>query len=469
MQHICRLIIIVILFSLPFTNSNLLGKTSFENSSNQTNTLIKTQAQILWSKTFGTSYEDVGKSIIKSSLGGYAICGWTNGSGAGDYDILLIRIASDGTQVWNLTIGDVDDDKGYQVVNCANGDFALSATYTNNSVAITNTDFMLARIANNGTLLWSRTYSGPEQTGGSYIGDIGRSIIECTNGDFVAAGVTTTTTGGCDIWFFRVTSTGQKIWERLYHHWDIDRCFSPHSVVQCTDGGFAIAGYTYNSTDSNDVWLIRTNQNGIPLWNQTFGDSSGYQRPEGLVQCADGGFGIIANTHSFGAGQSDFWVIRTNAFGIQLWNQTYGGIYEDTGAAICAMGDGGFTLGGTTHSFDVGNGDLWLIRTDVSGQVLWNHTVGDPYGNGLNSFIYEGNATYSTIGTTNSLGEPFCDIWSTKIYIAIIPENTTTPITSPTNSTTPTGNSTTMGIVFTVGTIIGLIVMTTVITKRKNK
>jgi hypothetical protein len=177
------------------------------------------------------------------------------------------------------------------------------------------------------------------------------------------------------------------------------------------------------------VWLIKTNAAGIHQWNKTFGDLIGYQRPEALVECFDQGFAIIANTQSFGAGNSDAWIIRTDRFGEQLWNKTYGGTEEDSGGQIIEMPDQGFTFVGGTHSYDMGQGDIWLVQTDIDGNVVWNHTMGDPYGNSGMSLVYEGNSTYVLVGGTVYLGEPFGDIWILKVYI-----NEITPTGTPTNT-----------------------------------
>ncbi len=147
----------------------------------------------------------------------------------------------------------------------------------NETALFPNSDFLVIKMLNNGTLMWNRTYSGPEQTSTSMVGDLGRSIVECSNGDLALAGVTVTNTGHSDVWLFRVSPLGIKKWERTYHNLDIDRCYTPHSLIECSNGDFAIACYTYNSTKSNDVWLIRTDQFGNPKWNKTFG-SDGYER-----------------------------------------------------------------------------------------------------------------------------------------------------------------------------------------------
>ena len=96
-----------------------------------------TEDIVLWNETFGGYYEESAQSIIKCP-GGYAVAGWTNSSGKGDLDVLLLRIALDGTNLWNKTFGDVEEDKGFQVINCQAGGFALASTYLNVTTPIDN-------------------------------------------------------------------------------------------------------------------------------------------------------------------------------------------------------------------------------------------------------------------------------------------------------------------------------------------
>ncbi|TFG11275.1 MAG: hypothetical protein EU535_07435 [Promethearchaeota archaeon] len=390
-----------------------------EYSTHILKTSSKSDINIIWNKTYGGNYIDAAQSIINSNSGGYIISGWTNSSGAGDLDIWILRISEDGDHIWNKTLGGAAEDKGFQIINYSTGGFAIAATYTNTSTFVDNKDCSVVRVADDGNIIWHKNYSGPEQTDVSLKGDLGRSIVECTDGDFVLAGVTNTAAGNSDVWLFRIGPNGLKKWDRTYHHWDTERCYTPHSLVLCDDGGFAIACYTYNATLSNDVWLIRTDPFGIPLWNKTYGVSSGYERPESIVQCTDGGFGIIANTQSFGAGATDGWFIRTDASGNQLWNKTFGGTEEDGCSQALEMSDGGFALIGSTHSFDIGNGDGWIIRIDSSGDIIYNYTIGDPYGNGFSSFFHLGNNTFVATGTTYQVGMVHTDLWVIKFQVNV--------------------------------------------------
>ncbi|MEA2070529.1 MAG: hypothetical protein U9O98_04490 [Asgard group archaeon] len=374
------------------------------------------ELNILWNETYGGEFNEEGKSLIPCSNGGFVIAGSTNSSGAGNYDVLLLKITHEGSELWNFTIGDTGEDKGYQIIPCVAGGYAVVSTYKNTTAIIENNDLLVTRITSNGTIIWNHCFIGPEQNETHFVSDAGRSIVECPNGDLVISGVTNTNSGGNDLWLLRINSSGQKIWERTYHHRDVDRCYQPHSLLHCSNGGFAIVGYTHNTTHSNDIWLVRTDNFGVPLWNRTYGDPTNFDRPTGLVECLDKGFAIIGNTKSIGAGGKDGWLLRTNAFGALLWNKTLGGSEEDGVSYLLSHGDG-FTVIGSTHSFDRGNGDAWIIRLAMNKSVVWNVTIGDSYGNNANAAVYLGNNTYLFTGSTLSKDAPFSQLWVSKIEI----------------------------------------------------
>jgi hypothetical protein len=451
-----KVFILCIIFIISGFISNNTKLVTYSNA----DTLPETEITVLWNVTYELPYSDGAGSIVKCPSG-YAIVGSTNSSGKGDKDVLFMRLAPDGAYLWNRTFGDIEEDIGYQVIRSQSGGFAIVSTYQNVTAAVSNNDMLVTRLAENGNVIWNKSYSGPNQDHiSSWVSDLGRSIVECTNGDFVLTGVTTGV--DCDVWMVRLSPTGVMLWEKTFHNRDIDRCFAADSVVQCQDGGFAIVGYTYSAATTNDVWLIRTDSNGNEIWNKTYGDDIGYQRPAALVACSDGGFGIAANTQSFGAGGTDAWVLKVDSSGNQLWNTTFGGIEEDSCGYIFEMADGGFTISGSTHSFDMGQGDGWLIRTDIDGNTLWNHTIGNEFGNGAGGFVYEGNNTYVVVGSTHRAGEPFADIWTFKVHISTIPP-TTTP--TPTTTTSPTEISSLPGILLT----FGFLAITTVILRYQKR
>ena len=148
------------------------------------------------------------------------------------------------------------------------------------------------------------------------------------------------------------------------------------SVIEVSTGGFAVVGYTESSgAGDSDVWLILTDESGNPQSSHTFG---GVDRDIGwgIIEVSAGGFLIVGETESFGAGDFDAWLIRVDANGNHLWNQTYGGLYDEWGWTVVEVSTGGFVFSGRTASLGAGSFDVWLVRTDSNGNHLWNHTFG---------------------------------------------------------------------------------------------
>ena len=183
------------------------------------------------------------------------------------------------------------------------------------------------------------------------------------------------------------------------------------SVQQTQDGGYIITGYTgdYNHFD---VYLIKTDALGNEIWSRTYG---GEDNDEGhyVQQTRDGGYIIVGNTNSFGAGYKDIYLIKTDSLGNESWSQTYGGESIENGYSVQQTWDGGYIIGGDTHSFGDG-GDIYLIKTNSLGNEIWSQTYGgdDVDHGGFMQLTQDGG--YIVAGTTNSFGAVEGDFYLIK-------------------------------------------------------
>lgn len=162
-------------------------------------------------------------------------------------------------------------------------------------------------------------------------------------------------------------------WSRTYGGEDTD---AAESVIQTSDEGYAIVGRTESfGVDLSGFWLVKTDSSGIMEWNRVYGGKS--ETAHSLVETADGGYAIVGQTQSFGAGFVDIWFVKTDAYGNMEWNKTYGGTDGDSGRSLLVTSDGGYAIAGHTFSFGAGNSDFWLIKTDEYGNMEWNRTYSD--------------------------------------------------------------------------------------------
>jgi len=160
-------------------------------------------------------------------------------------------------------------------------------------------------------------------------------------------------------------------WEKTFGISDFD--FGDY-VMQTSDGGYIIGGETMSSAGDIDIWLIKTDSDGNLVWDKTLGGSDS-DVPNFICEMNDG-YLITGLTRSFGAGDYDAWLIKTDINGNEQWNKTYGGTGYDFCWNVFNTTDGGYIMGGGTNTYGAGNFDYWMIKTDAAGNEIWNKTFG---------------------------------------------------------------------------------------------
>ncbi len=252
---------------------------------------------------------------------------------------------------------------------------------------------------------WERTFGGNKE-------DVGISVQQTSDGGFILLGVTESFgAGGGDFWLIKTDAEGKMLWEHTFGGEDWDYGFS---VQQTSDGGFILLGGTYSfGAGDSDFWLIKTDAEGKLLWEHTFGGED-WDYGFSVQQTSDGGFVLLGETKSFGAGDSDFWLIKTDAEGKMLWERTFGGRDGDGGISVQQTSDGGFILLGGTESFGAGDGDFWLIKTDAEGKLLWERTFGGSKWDYGISVQQTSDGGFILLGETKSFGAGDGDFWLIK-------------------------------------------------------
>ena len=362
----------------------------------------------VWDVTFGgTSFDNL-RSIGETADGGIIVGGSSQsgiscskltpyyGTQSGDYWVL--RLDRNGNKTWEQDIGGNYSDLLWQVQQTADGAFFLAgysgSPPSGNKTAIPQggEDYWAVRLNTNGAILWDRSFGGEandylrdgQQTdeGGFILG--GGSLSQPSgNKSSPNYGSTNRFTATADFWIVRLDANGNKLWDRSFGGIYDDTLYC---MRQMPDGGYMLAGRSSsppggNKTSPNyggaDFWLVRLDASGNKLREQSFG-GTGDEYPYSMAVTTDGGVivggwsnsGISGNKTAPSFGGADFWVVRLDADGNKLWEAGYGGSRADQLQSLQQTRDGGFILGGGSHSPADGNktvptdfwSDFWVIK-----------------------------------------------------------------------------------------------------------
>lgn len=372
-----------------------------------------------WSVTFGGSNDDRGAAVAEVSDGGFAVAGATKSYGGGT-SAYLVRLDSAGAEVWHRIYDESEEDLLYDVEQTAGGGFVLAGSTcvdgkpalwvmkTDNTGAETwdfkfngvgwskassvmqvadggyvvtgwinsadsNLDVLLVKLSSAGSMEWSKTYGG---TGA----DQGHCVIQTYDGGFVIAGETYSLgAGSSDVYLLKVNDDTNKTvaWQRVFGGTGVD---VGYSVQETADQGFIIGGTTYTKTSDYDMWLIKTDKQGLKQWDKTFG-GTGCDKGYSTVQTWDGGYILVGETSSLGSGGADAWLIKTDSAGNQKWAEVFGGLGKDIGWQVRQTFDRGYIIAGETSSFGGGDADIWAIKVSnppatPTNQAPANNAVG---------------------------------------------------------------------------------------------
>jgi hypothetical protein len=321
--------------------------------------LLKTDASgdTIWLKTYGSEYDELGTSVQQTADGGYILAGSTQPFGLGYVKVYLVKTDAIGDTLWTKTLGETENDAAYAVRQTADNGYAI--TGYSFSWVTGGPDVLLMRTNSQGDVMWTKTY------GGLY-DDMGYSLEQTTDGGYVIAGFKGEPFEH-DVFILKTDSKGDTIWTKTYggRYDDV-----ASSIQQTRDGGYIAVGHTTSFTaDQNpDVYLIRMDSKGDTLWTRTYGDmynDVGYA----IRQLSDNGYIIVGYTgQEFVPGlrvDFDVYLIRTDENGNMLWAKTYGGEEMDIGVDVGMTVDDGYVIVGQTNSFGAGATDVYLLKLHV--------------------------------------------------------------------------------------------------------
>ncbi|MEM1319819.1 MAG: gliding motility-associated C-terminal domain-containing protein [Bacteroidota bacterium] len=371
-----------------------------------------------WDDRYGGNGEERPYSVKQTNDGGYIIGGWSFSGISGDktqlsrgsFDYWIVKTDANGLIEWDRTYGGAGTDILYDLIQTSDGGYLLggnsmsdiSGEKSHNSYG--SDDFWVIKIDATGNIEWDRTYGGTDE-------ERLNVILEANDGSFVLGGgtrsdiapgtdITTPFLGVKDFWLLKVDQlTGDIIWERRYGGTDEDEI---SSIFKTDDGGYFIGGGSRSDRLLNqksedcrgivDMWVIKTDANGIAEWDRTFG-GSGLDNCYAVKQNSIGKYIIGGFSGSPADGDKtqsnlggwDYWLIYldNDGMGTKLWDQTIGGSSNDVMENLFQTSDGGYLMAGHSSS-DVGGdktspnkglNDFWIVKTQCNLSVEFRDTI----------------------------------------------------------------------------------------------
>ncbi len=254
---------------------------------------------------------------------------------------------------WSKTFGGSITDEGSCVQPTPDGGFVV-AGFTRSFGW--NSDYYLIKTDAYGNEIWSESYGGS-------VDEYAWSLDQTSDGGYILSGSTGYAYQPFKLYLVKTDSGGKKTWDKTYGTVNGTSC-----VQQTADGGYIVVGTTYSFGDvEGDVYLIKTDSDGKEDWSRTFGGGS--ESGASVWQTQDGGYVIAGSTDSFGTGQEDVYLIKSDANGDETWSRVFGGDNEDCGSSVQQTPDGGFIVAEYAKCFGAGAADVYLIKTDREGNL----------------------------------------------------------------------------------------------------
>ncbi len=356
-----------------------------------------------WIRTYEREPRGTALDAVRTPDGGYLLVGATNYShqNTSGEDVHVMRTDSSGTMIWERSYGGEDFDRGYAVIAAADGSFVILGE--TRSFGAGGRDLYLIKVDSEGNETWSRTFGGPEteQAGG---------LQQTLDGGYVLTGRTESYgAGGGDVFLVRTDQLGDPLWSQTYGGEQSD---DGRAVHETREGDFLILaeilhGEGVYTGQNPDIYLLKVDSAGNEIWSQVWAEED-MQGGYVLLPLVNGNYlitGLYAPTTS--ASAIDPLFLEIDGDGNMIWNRTIGDQNAtDYGMDAIETSDGGFVLTGLSSR--QGQGSIPLIKTDDQGEVVWRQNLVEGRGNRAGMKVFQApDGGYVIVGGTDEGGRDF--------------------------------------------------------------
>jgi hypothetical protein len=377
---------------------------------------------ITWDKTFGGRLEDRGFSITQTENGGYAVAGYTildreqkrdtwraklgyiEFSEEKRQDIWIIKLDKNGNMEWEEIFGDNEPDIAKSIIQTKDGGYAVAGFIC--TIYSEKQDIWIIKLGENGNKEWVKTFDGDKN-------DVAYSIIQTEDGGYAIAASTGIKLWGEDnCWVIKLDAKGNMEWDNNFGGTNWDEIYS---IIQTKDGNFITTGCVWSKgAGRGDVRVAKLDKRGDLIWDKTFGGSEN-DEAYSVIQTDDEGYAIAGFTVLEDTGDRDFWVIKLDKEGNKVWDRTFGGTSEEWANSIIQNKNGNYMVAGWTKSMGAGKTDVWIVKLDKRGNLIWDKTFGGSENDEAHSIIQTEDEGYAVVGWTKSKGAGKADVWVIKL------------------------------------------------------
>ena len=354
---------------------------------------VNSAGTLLWSKNYGGTNHDRAYYVSTCSDGGFIMTGYTLSTSAGNNeDVYLVRTDSNGSLLWSTSVGGSKDDLGWYVLEANDGGFIVSGS--SKSFTGGSWDGYLVKVNSAGVLQWTKVMGGSST-------DVFNGMSKTTDGGYIITGETMTNSfGSTDMMLVKINSDGDTLWTKQYGKITED---AGNAVTQTADGGYIIVGdmHTYPNSGDHNACLLKTDSDGAMQWVKLYGSNPGTEIAWAVRQTPDNGYVMLASSYFYGAGNADMLLIRTDNSGGLKWAKTYGSSGFDDVWYFQKTANEGNMIIGATQSYGSGQADIYLVRTDSLGNTSCDTSSVIPFVN-TPTLQFRSGFTITTGGTAST-------------------------------------------------------------------
>ncbi|MFH1196979.1 MAG: T9SS type A sorting domain-containing protein [bacterium] len=254
------------------------------------------------------------------------------------------------------------------------------------------------------SVIWTKTYGGEFSDGA-------KSFVAAHDGGFVLCGFTYSSgNGASDIYIVRVDLEGNEIWSKTFGTTAFEY---GNTITALSSGGYAVAGYS-SASGSKDFYIVKIDNDGNEIWSKTFGGES-LDIATCIDETQDGGLIINGYTGNETAGENDMYVVKLNSAGELVWDKKFGDTSNESGASVIENTDGSLLILGSTGSYGATNLDYFLVKTDAQGNLLWKKNYNRSNFDIGSFMIPYSDGDFILIGSGDKHGSDFMDAVAIKV------------------------------------------------------